>query len=177
MSRITVVPAVAEVITTVQDPVPPEVVQVDGPTKLPGPDAIAKLITVPSGAFTKPPTPVLTFTCPVSVWFVPTGFEALAGLIWMFASTQFFVAFPELPFAPSVSRCSRTPLTVTSVAACTTVTPGVADVITTVQEPVPPDVVQLVGPTNEPGPDTMVKLITVPSGAFTKPAPVGFTFT
>src|SRR5262249_9698083 len=96
----------------------------------------------------------------------------------MFASTQFLFAFGLSPgFASPVSRCNTTPLTVTSVAAFTTDTPGVADVITTVHEPVPPDVVQLVGPTNEPGPDTIVKLITVPSGAFTKAAPVGFTFT
>jgi len=58
------------------------------PTKLPGPAVIAKWMTVPSGAFTEP-VPSLTFTCPVSVWFVPAGFVAVAGVIWMFASTTF----------------------------------------------------------------------------------------
>jgi hypothetical protein len=36
------------------------------PTKLPGPEAIEKLIVVPAGAFTKP-EPVSTFTWPVNV--------------------------------------------------------------------------------------------------------------
>src|SRR5690348_2196575 len=64
VSRITVVPGVGEVIATVHDPVPPEVVQVFTlPTKPPGPDTIEKLITVPSGAFTRPaPFPLSTFT-------------------------------------------------------------------------------------------------------------------
>src|SRR5690242_12923869 len=70
---IVVVPPVGDEITTVHEPVPPAVVQLDGPTKVAvAPPALVseKLITVPSGAFTNP-LPGLTFTCPVSVWFVP----------------------------------------------------------------------------------------------------------
>src|SRR5262249_46022184 len=146
-SRTTVVPAVADVICTVHEPVFPTVVQVfTPPTNEPGPNTVEGLITVPAGAFTKPET-VLTFTWPVNVWFVRTTFVAVAGVIWMFASTQFFCAFGLSPaFASPVSRCNGTPLTVTSVAAFATVTPGVAEVICTVHEPVPPAVVQVFTP-------------------------------
>ena len=54
----------------------PIVVQVfTPPTKLPGPLWIENVISVPFGAFTKP-EPLFTFTCPVRVWFVPTGLVA-----------------------------------------------------------------------------------------------------
>src|SRR5690242_16199919 len=59
-----VVPAVGELITTVHEPVPPAVVQVDGPTNVAdAPPALLseKEITVPSGAFTNP-VPEFTFT-------------------------------------------------------------------------------------------------------------------
>src|SRR5690348_10497028 len=59
-----VVPAVGELITTVHAPVPPMVVQVDGPTKVAvAPPAFdsEKEITVPSGAFTNP-VPEFTLT-------------------------------------------------------------------------------------------------------------------
>ena len=59
------------------------------------------------------------------------------------------------------------------------VVPDVVDLITTVQDPVPPDVVQLLGPTNTavaPPEFVSEKPITVPFGAFTKPDPV-FTLT
>ena len=83
----TVVPDVVDVICTVHEPVPPAVVQVfTPPTNVPGPLTFVKVISVPSGALTKPP-PAFTFTWPVSVWFVPTAFSAVGGVIWMFAST------------------------------------------------------------------------------------------
>src|SRR3954447_11673378 len=175
----TVTPAVDEVICTVQEPVASTVVHVFvPPTKLPGPLTIEKLINVPAGAFTKP-VPSFTFTCPVNVWFVPAALSAVAGQIWMFPSTQFLFAFPPSPtFESPVARCTVMPVTtVTSVAAFTTVTPGVAEVICTVQEPVASTVVQvLTPPTKLPGPLTLVKVINVPAGALTKPVP-SFTFT
>src|SRR5262245_27696425 len=79
-------PGVDEVICTVHSPLAPTVVQVFGPTNEPGPEANWNVIKVPAGAFTKP-VPSFTFTCPVSVWFVPTAFDAVAGVIWMLAST------------------------------------------------------------------------------------------
>src|SRR5262249_32040754 len=92
-----VVPAVEEVIVAVQLPVPPVVVQfcVVG---VPGPEVIETVQTVPSGAFAQP-VPSLTLMWQVRTWFVPTGFVAVAGVIWMFASTQFFCAFPLPPDA------------------------------------------------------------------------------
>ena len=41
-----------EVIVAVHEPVPPDVVQLEAPTKLPGPETIEKVIVVPSGALT-----------------------------------------------------------------------------------------------------------------------------
>ena len=35
----------------------------------------------------------------VSTWFVPTAFVAVAGVIWMFASTQSLLALPLPPAA------------------------------------------------------------------------------
>jgi len=68
---------------------------------------------------------------------VPTGFVAVPGLIWMFASTHVFDAFPEPPdavfCAVPVVRVMTTPPTGMSEVACTTVVPGVAEVIVTVQ--------------------------------------------
>src|SRR5437868_919920 len=83
-----VVPVVDDVIVAVHDPVPPDVVQLPGPTKLavaPPEFVSEKLIVVPFGAFTRPP-PLLTLTCAVSVWIVPTGFVAADGVIVMLAS-------------------------------------------------------------------------------------------
>ena len=47
--------------------------------------------------------PGLTLTCTVSVWFVPVGFVAVCGVIWMFASTQFLVALSQLLVQPGVT--------------------------------------------------------------------------
>src|SRR5262249_33994543 len=140
---------------------------------------IEKPITVPSGAFTKPP-PVFTLTCPVSEWLVPTSFVAVGGLIWMCASRtcHVFCASTLSPGRPSpVDRVNDTPRTETVDEARTTVVPVVVEVICTVHDPVAPTVVQvLILPTKLPGPDRIAKLITVPAGAFTKPVP-SFTFT
>src|ERR1044072_2934282 len=84
-----VFPAVGELMTTVQEPVPPAVVHLDGPTHVavaPPEFVKVKLITVPSGASWKPEPVGETFTWPVSVWFVPMMFVACNGLIWIFAS-------------------------------------------------------------------------------------------
>src|SRR5215468_1269084 len=83
------------------------------------------------------------------------------------------------PTWPSpVWRCNWTPLTVTSVAARTTVVPPTADVICTVHEPVAPIVWQvLTPPTNEPGPLTIENVINVPAGALLNVDPSGATFT
>src|SRR5262249_8031415 len=83
------------------------------------------------------------------------------------------------PTCPSpVCRCSTTPLTVTSVAALTTVVPAVEDVICTEHEPVAAIVVHVfTPPTNEPGPLTIENVINVPAGAFEHVTPSGATFT
>src|SRR6476661_4130687 len=93
--------------------------------------------------------------------------------------TQSLFASELSPAWPSfVSRCSATPLTVTSVAARTTVVPATADVITTVHEPVAASVVQVfTPPTNDPGPLTIENVISVPAGAFENVVPSGATFT
>ena len=73
----------------------------------------------------------------VSVWFVPTAFVAVAGVILMFASTHVLLALPVPPAvvfsAVPVVRVIDWPLTLTVVVAWTTVVPVVAEVITTVQ--------------------------------------------
>src|SRR3954470_3451190 len=91
--RTTVVPAVDEVIVTVQEPVVPTVVHVGEPTNEPGPDWMLAVMLVPAGAFTKP-VPGLTLTWRVRTWLVPIGLCALAGVIPMFASTNVLTALP-----------------------------------------------------------------------------------
>jgi hypothetical protein len=113
-------------------------VHVFGPTKLPGPDTIvAVAVCGPASMF-----PPIAFTVIVSTWFAPTGFVAVCGLIWMFASTQFFVALllpPDAMFAAvPVVRVIVTPMTGMSEVACTTVCPTTAEVIVTVQLAVAP---------------------------------------
>src|SRR5262249_60252841 len=101
-------------------------------------------------------------------------------LTWVVSSavSPFFRASGLSPGQPSLAcRCRPTPASPTPRSSDLTVVPGVADVMTTVHEPVPPEVVQLDGPTKLPGPLTLLKLITVPSGAFVKPAPIGDTLT
>src|SRR5262249_19662180 len=125
---------------------------------------------VASGAFTYPPVPVLTFTCPVSTCWVETGFVAVSGVIWMLASTHVLIALGPSPALPSpVARVNVSSSTTTAVLACTVSTPGVAELPVTEPAPVPPAVTQLDAdkvPTCAP---TNAKLITVPSGALAYP--------
>jgi hypothetical protein len=86
LALMVVVPATADVRSTVQSPVVPTVVHGFGEVNAPGPLAMLKVICVPAGAFTKP-LPSFRFTCAVSVCVVPTVFVAVAGAIWIFAST------------------------------------------------------------------------------------------
>ena len=65
-------------------------------TSEPGPLRMVKLIVVPAGAFAKP-VPVLMFTWPVKRAARPSALVAVAGVIWMFASTQVFTAFGASP--------------------------------------------------------------------------------
>src|SRR5262249_10627411 len=111
--------------------------------------------------------PPRALTVIVRTWFVPISFDAVAGEMLMFASTQFFCAGPELPARPLVVRVNDTPFTTTVVDAFSTEVPTVEDVITTSHVPVPPDVVQfcVVG---VPGPEVIVTVQTVPSGALLK---------
>ena len=105
-----IAPGTSDVRVAVQLPVPPAVVH-GLPLSVPGPDAIEKLICVPSGAGTKPPPlPRFTSTWPVKVWVAPTGFVPF-GVIEMRASTNVFTASPEFPFWPSVATVSGKPPT------------------------------------------------------------------
>ena len=104
----------------------------------------------------------------------PTAFVA-EGPIAMVASTNVFMAGPELRAMPSVSRCRRKPITLTSVVALTTVVPAVEEMRVTEHDPVPPEVVQLEA-LRVPGPLTLTNLMTVPSFALTNPEPE-LTFT
>ena len=61
--------------------------------------------------------------------------------------------------------------------ALTTVVPVTAELRVIVQLPVPPAVVHGFGEVKAPGPLSIVKLICVPSGAFTKPPVPVFTLT
>ena len=67
--------------------------QVGEPTKLPGP------LTIDAVAVCGPASivPLSALTVIVSTWFVPTGLFAVAGVIWMFASTQTLLALPLPP--------------------------------------------------------------------------------
>src|SRR5262245_6345221 len=131
----TVTPLTALVRVTVQLPVAPTVVQLDAES-VPGPDTLAKLMTVPAGAFTNP-LPVLMLAWPVKTCGEPTSLVAVVGLIWMFASTQLLVALslpPDAVFAAvAVVRGTVWPLTGMSEVAATTVIPGVEEVMVTVQ--------------------------------------------
>src|SRR5262249_33273059 len=158
----------------------PRVVPVKGPAGV----GVAPLpathvaVTFAPAAGTNTPLPRSSVTVTVNVCDAPTSFVA-EGAIVIAAATHVLFAFGLSPGKPSpVSPWITRPPTETSVAAFTTVVPVVLELITTVQEPVPPDVVQVFGPTKLPGPLTFVKVITVPAGAFTNPPPrPSFTFT
>src|SRR5262245_14791523 len=70
----------------------------------------------------------------VSVWFEPTGFEAVAGVMAILASTHALLAGPLLPPVPFVVRVTAPSLVsgMFDVADSSDV-PGAGDVITTVQ--------------------------------------------
>src|SRR5215510_11802989 len=153
-------------MTTVQVfTAPPAYEQVGDPTKLPGP------LTMLAVAVPAPRIPLIALTVIVSVWFVPTGFVAVGGAIWMFAFTQVLVAFGLFAPVPSVSRCRPTPFTRTSTLPWIVLVPTVVVVRFTVHDPVPPAVVQLGAPSVPTLPASSDTLTTVPSGAFTKPVP------
>ena len=84
------------------------------------------------------------FTVIVNTWFVLIGLVAVAGVIWMFASTQTLLALPLPPAAVFaavfvVRVIGAAPFTVMFEVACTTVVPVTADVIVTVQLAVAPN--------------------------------------
>src|SRR5439155_1045861 len=98
----------------------------------------------------------------------------------MFASTHVLVALALSPtFASPVSRWIARPLTTTSVAALTVVTPPTEEVRVTVHWPVVPIVAHVVGVggARVPGPLSLVNVITVPAGALTKPPAPELTLT
>jgi len=77
---------------------------------------------------------VAVVTVMVTVWFDPTGFVAVAGVIAILASTHALLAGPLLPAVPLVVRVTE-PLPVSGMSdvADTTVVPVAFDVMTTVQ--------------------------------------------
>src|SRR5262245_4291082 len=94
----------------------------------------------------------------VRTWLVLTALVSVAGVIWMFASTQTLLALPLPPAAVLtavlVVRVIVWPLTGMSDVADTTVVPTAAEVSVDVQRAVapPPVWVQLGLPTKLPGP-------------------------
>src|SRR5438876_1015688 len=90
----------------------------------------------------------------------------------MFASTQFFCAWPLLPPVPSVVRDSEpSPANGMFEVAETAVVPAVADVITTVQLALalPPRRSPDLAPTKLPGPLEMVAVAVPPPAAIMPP--------
>jgi hypothetical protein len=131
-------PTVEDVITTSQLPLPAVGVPVVQfcETGVAAPEITVTVQVVPSGAFTNP-VPSLTLIWQCNVCGAPTAFVAVAGVIWMFASTQVLLALPEPPeavfCAVPVVRVIVTPLTGMSDVAWTTVVPATAELIVTVQ--------------------------------------------
>ena len=99
----TVVPAVAEVIVTVQLAVAADRVRAGGRADEACP---GRSRSTPSACAAGAIRAVDRVDVTVSTWFVPTGLFAVAGVIWMFASTNVFTASPEL--APRRSSCTVT---------------------------------------------------------------------
>src|SRR5437879_4414897 len=99
VAQTTVVPVVAEFMSTVQSAAaPPHVLSLlDALPILPGPLVIlAVAVPLPNVVFTE-------LTVMVSVWLVPTALTAVAGVIWMFASTFVFV-YVQVTVSPSPSE-------------------------------------------------------------------------
>src|SRR6266545_593845 len=127
--------------------------------------------TLPVGAGTPAGVPAALATNTLSCTIVPaatvvtTAPEALRMSVRTASSAQSFDASTLSPaLASPLSRCNVTPPTATSVFALIVDEPVVLDVITTVHEPDPAEVVQPLGPTKLAGPAS-VKLIVVPFGA------------
>jgi hypothetical protein len=139
-------------------------------------------VTLPVGAGTPAGTPAAFSTNTLSCTIVPvrTDVTALWFESWMSVRTvesaQSFVAGPELAPVASVLRVSVTPPTTVVTCALTTVVPGVVETRLIVQVPVAPSVGHGLTVVNAPGPESIVKPISVPAGALTKPEPV-FTLT
>ena len=89
--------------------------------------------------------PLVAVTVIVRVWFVPTAFLALCGVIWMKASTQFLPALAQLLVQPAVTFVAvpvvrdTDPLALVKLMlddADTSVWPATAEVMTTTQDAV-----------------------------------------
>src|SRR4051812_34515960 len=116
-------------------------------------------MTLPVGFGTAPGVPAalprnsLSWTTVPATTVVTAAPLGLRMSVRAVSSAQSFVASPLSPALPSaLARCSGTPLTPTVVLALIVDVPVVVDLITTVQEPVPPAVVQPLGPTKLAGP-------------------------
>ena len=70
-----------------QLPVPPDVVHGVAGVKRARPESIVKLIVRPVRRVHEAAAPLFTLTCAVNMCVAPTGFVAVGGVIWMFAST------------------------------------------------------------------------------------------
>jgi len=170
-------PGVWEVKVIVHEPVPfvfaPAAVHVPVGAVWTAPfESVNVTSTCSPVAGTNVPVPVSFSSVTVNVCETPISFVA-DGAIEIRAFSQVLFAFALSPACASpVARVSETPPTVTVVAALTAVVPVVVEVICTVHEPLPFVVVQVFTPlTKLPGPLTLVNVIVVPVGAFTKPAP------
>src|SRR5439155_311761 len=130
VAETTVVPVVAEVMTTVQLAVVGRASCRHGgeSTKLPGPLVILAV------AEPLPKVAATAVTEMVSVCLVPTALVAVAGVMAMVASGHVLLAVPPLPAVPSVVRVTEpSPVSGMEEVAETTVVPVVAEVMTTVQ--------------------------------------------
>src|SRR5580765_3564011 len=125
--------------------------------------------TCSPAAATNVPVPGSFISVTVKVCGWPTSFVA-SGVIAIFAFTHVFVAGPEFAPAPFVCRVSETPPIESVEWALTVDTPVTLDTRSTVQLP-PETTVHGFADVKPPGPESIVKLICVPAGALTNPAP------
>src|SRR6516162_7749482 len=140
-------------------------------------ESVSVTVTCSPAAGTNVPLPVSFWRVTVNVCDALISLVAF-GAIEIRARTcvHVFVASGLSPACVSpVARVSETLPTLSVVEAWIVVLPGVGELITTVHEPgATPFVVQLLGPTNvavAPPAFDSENVITVPAGAFTKPAP------
>src|SRR5262245_42530817 len=132
-------------------------------------------VTDSFSAATKPfPSPLSSITVAVNVCAVPTRLTACCAIA-IFASTQRFVAGPELPPCPLVVTVTvPSPAKATFELAETVVTPVALDVIVSVQFPFAA-VTQVFPPTKLPGP-LVIEPVTVTPLAFPNTNPVDWSF-